>query len=179
MHSVACLVQVFDRGIIIEEHFSRSSIEVENRSVDSSHSKIITLIRCNNGFRYKMPRQFEVRWWPRCSLLDDGRIFWETFYCQLAICLTTFLKNHREDICETSDGDSKGMMLFALEFLVRGGSCLFESRIIVVWVMTGVLFQVKMASRINHEETFKILVDYWHHLSEVGCWTCIFIVDYS
>lgn len=74
----------------------------------------------------------------------NSRLFWETFYAQLAICLTTLLRNHRADVCEVyaPSGDPYQLSIFVLQFLV------------------------KMTAKINHEETFKICVDYWNFLSE-------------
>ncbi|EDO06672.1 CRM1 exportin C terminal family protein [Babesia bovis T2Bo] len=65
-----------------------------------------------------------------------NRLFWETFYCQFSICCTNFLKNFRESIVER-DANNHQSLIYVLERLVA---------------MTD----------INHEETFKICLDYWH-----------------
>lgn len=65
------------------------------------------------------------------------RIFWETFYVQLAICLTAFLKQHREDVAE-QDLQS---CLNGLQLLVQ-------------------------LSLIPHDETFKICLDFWQHFAD-------------
>lgn len=67
------------------------------------------------------------------------RIFWETFYCQLALCITAFLKNYRESIAEESG--NMDALLFNTSFLVD-------------------------ISNIPHDETFKICLDYWNFFSE-------------
>ncbi|GBE60835.1 exportin 1 [Babesia ovata] len=64
------------------------------------------------------------------------RLFWETFYTQFSIFCTNFLKNFRESIVER-DPNNQQSLLFVMERLVR-------------------------ITDINHEETFKICLDYWH-----------------
>ncbi|GFE55001.1 exportin 1 [Babesia ovis] len=80
---------------------------------------------------------------PNSTKYDDpsqvspnNRLFWETFYTQFSICVTNFLKNFRESIVER-DANNQQSLLFVMERLVQ---------------MTD----------INHEETFKICLDYWH-----------------
>ncbi|XP_053991470.1 exportin-1-like isoform X2 [Hylaeus volcanicus] len=86
----------------------------------------------------EMTKEYDTR----CS--SNSRIFWETFYTQLAICLTTFLKNHRVDVCEVPlpSGDSYEVVIFVLQFLVT------------------------ISAKVNHEETFKICVDFWNNFAE-------------
>ncbi|GIX63748.1 exportin 1, putative [Babesia caballi] len=64
------------------------------------------------------------------------RLFWETFYTQFSICCTNFLKNFRESIVER-DANNRESLIFLLERLVK-------------------------ITDVNHEETFKICLDYWH-----------------
>lgn len=80
---------------------------------------------------------------PETMKYDDNpqisgsmRLFWETFYTQFSICLTNFLKNFRESVVER-DGNNHQSLLFVMERLVQ-------------------------ITDINHEETFKICLDYWH-----------------
>lgn len=82
--------------------------------------------------------QYDVR------CVAQSRLFWETFYAQLALCLTSLLRYHRVDVCEVYPNPKHGtqLVVFSLEFLN------------------------KMTSKIAHEETFKICVDYWHSLAE-------------
>ncbi|XP_952545.1 importin-like protein, putative [Theileria annulata] len=82
---------------------------------------------------------------PESFQYDNAKIppsmllFWETFYTQLTLFLTNLLKNFRETVLEKipSNRDS---LLFVLEKLVT-------------------------ITTINHEETFKIALDFWHYFS--------------
>ncbi|KAK1443825.1 armadillo-like helical protein [Babesia gibsoni] len=67
---------------------------------------------------------------------SNQRLFWENFYTQFSICCTNFLKNFRENIVER-DNTNHQSLLFVMERLVQ-------------------------ITDINHEETFKICLDYWH-----------------
>ncbi|BAM39888.1 uncharacterized protein TOT_020000160 [Theileria orientalis strain Shintoku] len=64
-------------------------------------------------------------------------LFWENFYTQLTLFLTNLLKNFRESVIEKTQ-NSKEALLFIFEKLV-------------------------IITTINHEETFKIALDFWHH----------------
>ncbi|KAF8820607.1 putative exportin 1, partial [Cardiosporidium cionae] len=68
------------------------------------------------------------------------RLFWETFYVQLALCLTAFLRNYRISICEIMEDTSD--LFFIMKLMIN---------------MTYV----------NHDETFKICLDYWNLFVEV------------
>eukprot|EP00922_Rhytidocystis_sp_ex-Travisia-forbesii_P020155 GHVS01029706.1.p1 GENE.GHVS01029706.1~~GHVS01029706.1.p1 ORF type:complete len:1123 (+),score=166.78 GHVS01029706.1:69-3437(+) len=66
------------------------------------------------------------------------RLFWETFYAQLAICLTGFLRNHREDVAEVEDVQS---VVNCLSLLVK-------------------------LTNSSHDETFKISLDFWSSFAQ-------------
>ncbi|CCF73159.1 XPO1, CRM1, exportin-1 [Babesia microti strain RI] len=68
------------------------------------------------------------------------RMFWETFYLQFALLTTNFLKRYHQDIV-TATRDKQSILL-VLERLIR-------------------------VTEANHEETFKITLDYWHHLTKM------------
>ncbi|KAK2195387.1 bifunctional Exportin-1 [Babesia duncani] len=83
----------------------------------------------NNSLAYDDPQQVP----------PAMRIFWETFYTQFSLCLTSFLRNFRESVIER-DNNNIESVLFVMGRLV-------------------------LITDVNHEETFKICVDFWHHLA--------------
>ncbi|KAL8275579.1 hypothetical protein Esti_000530 [Eimeria stiedai] len=70
------------------------------------------------------------------------RLFWETIYCQLALCLTAFLRNHRETVCEPLDKET------------NRNTCV------------SIMEQLVAMSNINHDETFQICLDFWYSFAE-------------
>lgn len=70
------------------------------------------------------------------------RLFWETIYCQLSLCLTAFLKNHRENIAEPLDKERNGQACVQM------------------------LQQVAAMTDLQHDETFQICLDFWFSFAE-------------
>lgn len=70
------------------------------------------------------------------------RLFWESIYCQLALCLTAFLRNHRETVAEPLDKET------------NRNTCI------------STMEQLVAMSNINHDETFQICLDYWYSFAE-------------
>ncbi|XP_026193527.1 exportin-1 [Cyclospora cayetanensis] len=88
-----------------------------------------------------LPRQ-TLQYEDSAKVPPQMRLFWETTYCQLALCLTAFLRNHRETVVEPLDKET------------NRNSCVSTLQLLVEM------------SNISHEETFQICLDFWFSFAE-------------
>eukprot|EP01071_Lankesteria_metandrocarpae_P004817 Lankesteria_metandrocarpae@DN3708_c0_g1_i2.p1 len=149
---ICCLIEIVSLDLVAPSAFTPVSASNEQTSTN------IPSTTAQDESRQLQMRQLRALWVETALKLKSvsvktldydtivpsaARLFWESFYQQLAVYLTTFLRYHRKTICEPAFVESR------------------EDTILV----TTYSFLLNI-TRIQHDATFKICLDYWHFFTE-------------